>query len=207
MGYTSLRSQALSAPPYLFAFICVILTAYLSSRVRSHSPFIIFHALLSSAAYTLIAVVGALQTHLTPWQTTLLRYMGVYGAAAGFFSAITIIITWTINNQRGASGKGTGMAILNLVGQCGPLVGTRLYPESDGPYYVRGMSVCAVFMVGVVLLAGGLRWRLGVENRRLGIEEEGMGIEMEEEAGVGEGLMGGGVLKRRRKADAFRYIL
>ena len=70
-----------------------------------------------------------------------------------FFSVITIIITWTINNQDSDSKKGTGVAMLNYLGQLGPLVGIHLYPDSDQPYYVKGMTICASFMVIVAVLA------------------------------------------------------
>ena len=96
------------------------------------------------------------------------RYLGVYPAAAGFFSAITIIITWTINNQDSDEKRGTGVAMLNLLGQFGPLVGTRLYPDSDKPYYVKGMSVCSGFMFSVAVLAWLLRRRLARENDQAG---------------------------------------
>lgn len=33
------------------------------------------------------------------------------------------------------------------LGQLGPFIGTALYPESDKPFYVRGMTACALFMV------------------------------------------------------------
>jgi hypothetical protein len=36
-------------------------------------------------------------------------------------------------------GKGASIAILNIIGQCGPLLGTRLYPETDGPWYIPGI--------------------------------------------------------------------
>ena len=55
--------------------------------------------------------------------------------------------------------------MLNVIGQFGPLVGTHLYPESDGPYYVKGMSVCAVFMAAVGALSLGLRFILAAKNR------------------------------------------
>ena len=94
-----------------------------------------------------------------------IRYLGVYPATAGFFTCVTLIITWTLNNQPSEGRKGTGMAILNVIGQMGPLLGTRLYPKSDGPYYVKGMVVCAVFMGFVGMLAVGLRFVLGRANR------------------------------------------
>lgn len=113
----------------------------------------------------------------------------------GFFPAVTLIITWTLNNQRTDTGKGAGLAMLNVVGQCGPLVGTRLYPEGDGPYFVKGMLVCAGFMAGVAGLAAGLRAWLGRLNRRererererrMGVLEDGDGEEGEDEEWRGD---------------------
>lgn len=172
MGHSVLVSQALSAPPYLVSFVVVIITAYLSDRRQSRAYFVIFHALLSGFGYGFMALAGA--RGWSHWW----RYVGIYPAAIGFFSVITIIITWTINNQESESKQGTGFAILQLIGQCGPLVGTRLYPTKDAPLYTSGMSVCAGAMVFVAFLALILRWYLGRLNRRAGkgygkISEEG----------------------------------
>lgn len=59
--------------------------------------------------------------------------------------------------ERSDTKRGTGIAILNTVGQCGPLLGTRVFPVAEGPFYVKGMSVCAGFMFFNALLAFGLR--------------------------------------------------
>ncbi|KAJ9669404.1 hypothetical protein H2201_000271 [Coniosporium apollinis] len=195
MGYTALASQALSAPPYFVSFLVVILTAKLSDKLRSRSAFVIFHALVAGTGYASIALAG--YSRFSP----LWRYFGIYPAAAGFFSAITIIITWTINNQDSDEKKGTGVAMLNIIGQCGPLVGTRLYPDSDKPYYVRGMAVCAGFMLAVGLLAVVLRWVLQRENakgRRRDKDDFG-----DEEDGIP--LVEGGEREMRRKR--FKYML
>lgn len=161
MGYSSLSSQALSAPPYLLAFILVLLTAFLSDRFRTRSVFILLHALLAAGGYTLIFLAGAFHWGIG-W-----RYFGVYPAATGFFSAVTLIITWTLNNQPSDAKKGAGLALLNLIGQCGPLLGTRLYPAQDHPLYLRGMAVCACFMLLVAILACFMRYLLVRRNRRL----------------------------------------
>ena len=152
MGYHSIHAQALTAPPYLFAFVVVLVTAYLSDRLHSRSVFIMLHSLLATLGYGIIALSGYYK-----WNNTLIRYIALFPAAAGFFSAVTIIITWTINNQETDSKKGTGMAILNIIGQMGPLVGTSIFPKKDGPYYVKGMSTCAGFMFLVGILAAILR--------------------------------------------------
>lgn len=165
MGYSALQAQALSAPPYLVAFIVVLLTAYSSDRTRTRSPYLIAHSLISSLAYLAIAATGYFHDHLSTELHTFIRYICVYPAVAGFFSAITLIITWTMDNRVEKEGKGASIAILNIIGQCGPLLGTRLYPESDGPWYIRGMAVCSFFMVVVAILALVMRILLQRANR------------------------------------------
>lgn len=172
MGFDRLSSQGLSAPPFLFAFVVVLLTAWLSDKYKSRSVPMIFHALMAMAGYLILVVAGATRT-----QSHALRYLAVYPICAGFFSAVTIIITWTVNNQASDEGKGTGMAVLNVVGQMGPLVGTRLYPDVEGPYYVKGMTVCAISMGMVVVLAFALRVILSRENAKSRAKEvEGEGL-------------------------------
>lgn len=117
-------------------------------------------ALMGASGYLIIAIAGKREMS-AGW-----RYAGVYPAAAGFFSAVTLLITWTLNNQESDSKKGTGLAVLNIIGQFGPLLGTRLYPDSDKPYYVRGMSVCAGFMLSVFFLSLVLRGILVRENSK-----------------------------------------
>ncbi|PIG86292.1 MFS transporter [Aspergillus arachidicola] len=202
MGYSSITSQALSAPPFLFAFIIVLLTAYLSDRNRKRSPYLIAHALLSSASYLIIALTGHFHAHLSAVAHTTIRYLCVYPATAGFFSAITLIMTWTMDNRVAKEGKGASIAIMNVIGQCGPLLGTRLYPSVDGPWYVRGMATCSFFMVVVAVLAFVLRVMLLRARRK--IEAEGDEIEMHggEESEV---LMGGSSIERRE--EKFTYII
>ncbi|KAK6592889.1 major facilitator superfamily transporter [Botrytis cinerea] len=95
------------------------------------------------------------------------RYTGVFLAAAGIFPAIANILPWVLNNQGSDTKRGTGIALLNMVGQCGPLLGTRMYPSEDGPYYRKGMWVCTAFMLFNGFLALALRILLNWENGRL----------------------------------------
>lgn len=98
-----------------------------------------------------------------------------------------------MDNQPAKEGKGTGMAILNIIGQCGPLIGTRLYPQTDGPFYVRGMAVCALFMLLVAVLALVLRVLLQRENERALKSTRAVDAEeIEMVEGEAEGLMGRG---------------
>jgi len=57
--------------------------------------------------------------------------------------------------------------MLNMIGQCGPILGTRVYPSSDEPRFQKGHSVCAGFMGFTTLLAITLRFLLVLENKKL----------------------------------------
>lgn len=198
MGHDNLSAQALSAPPYLIAFIIVLLTAHISDRLRARTIPLVFHALASTIGYAILALAEPLS--FPPF----LRYLAVYPAAIGFFNVVTLIITWSINNQASESRQGGGFALLQLIGQCGPLIGTRLYPDSDAPYYARGMQTCAWAMLGVTILAIVLRVYLRYQNRKLDKEQHEMevdGTTVEEEGLVGPGK------RKRTPAASFRYML
>lgn len=169
MGHTPLSSQALSFPPFLLAFLLVLLTSHLSDAHHSRSAPLILHALVSAAGYLVLSLA----------HHPLARYLAVFPATVGFFNVVVLTVAWSLGNQRGEGERGVGFVVMQVVGQCGPLVGTRLYPEGEGPYYARGMAVCAGGMVGVAVLAGGLRGWVRWRNR---------GLEREEGEGGGEGF-------------------
>ena len=175
MGYSAITSQALSAPPYLASFIAVLITATLSDRAKSRSTFIMLHSLLAGSGYAMLVICGIFKLPVV------VRYFALYPACMGFFSIVTLVLTWTVNNHESDSGKGTGLTILGVIGQCGPLLGVQLFPDKDQPYYIRGMATCAGFMLFVGILAGILRIVLQRENRmrlrkynseRIGVDDE-----------------------------------
>ncbi len=118
---------------------------------------IIVLSLIAGVGYILLATVKSVGV----------RYFGVFLAAAGVFPAIANILSWVLNNQGTDTKRGVGIAMLNIIGQCGPLLGTRVFPASEQPYYVKGMAICAAFMFFNALLALLLRTYFVWENARL----------------------------------------
>ncbi|EPE25325.1 MFS general substrate transporter [Glarea lozoyensis ATCC 20868] len=190
MGFTRLTAQALTAPPYFLAFLLVILTTYIADRTQQRGLTILILSLVATVGYILLATTSS----------TAPRYVGVFLAAAGVFPAIGNILPWVLNNQGSDTRRGMGIAMLNLIGQCGPLLGTRVYPSNEGPYYRKGMWVCAGFMAFNALLALGLRALLAWENGRLDAKygRGGEGMEGEEGVGVEDGGRGFSIRVFRR---------
>lgn len=216
MGHVGSAAQALAAPPYLVAFVSVLVTAYWSDRMRARGPLLVAHALASAAGYSMLALSEHTLGRTSPW-----RYWAVFPAAAGFFSVVVLLICWNLNNQRGARRQGAAFALFQAVGQCGPLVGTRLYPDTDAPLFLRGMRTMAMAMFCVALLALFLRLLLRRRNRRLDARAAAEGpvqIQLHDEEADADGASAGerhdsyeadGLVDgvRRLRTDTFRYML
>lgn len=51
------------------------------------------------------------------------------------------------------------LTIFSTIGQCGPILGTRIFPASDGPRYAKGMWISAgLLLFGVVLGSVKMIW-------------------------------------------------
>ncbi|CAK7198185.1 hypothetical protein SEUCBS139899_000843 [Sporothrix eucalyptigena] len=223
MGHDAVSAQALAAPPYLAAFVIVLATAHLSDRLRARSPLLIAHALASAAGYGVLSLGESAALS----RTSILRYLAVYPAAIGFFNVVVLLIAWNLNNQRGERRQGGAFALFQVIGQCGPLLGTRLYPNADAPLFLRGMRTMAAAMLSVAALAVLLTVVLRRRNTRLNAaeskrrakeeEQEAQARDEEDEEEGGndeeEGLVGRRQKKRSPRQSLhgqvapFRYML
>lgn len=56
---------------------------------------------------------------------------------------------------------------MNIIGQCGPFLGTNVFPDAEAPRFLKGMWICAAFMIFNFLLTTTLRFYLAWQNKRL----------------------------------------
>lgn len=157
LGYSGVDAQGLSAPPYFLSWLITICTTWIADRTQQRGLTIMCCSVVGGVGYIMLAATTSVGT----------RYAGAFLAAAGVFPCIGNILPWVTNNQGSDSRRGAGIVLLNLIGQCGPLVGTNIYPSSEGPRYVKGHSICAAFLFFNMLLALGLRTLLIWENKKL----------------------------------------
>lgn len=157
MGFSSINAQGLTAPVFFLSFLVTVTTPYIADRTQQRGIMLIILTVMGGVGYVILATTHSVAA----------RYFGCFLAAAGIFPAIANILPWVLNNQGSDTRRGAGIVLLNLVGQCGPLLGTRLYPSNEGPFYVKGQSICAAFMFFTTLLVILLRTLLAWENKKL----------------------------------------
>lgn len=88
--------------------------------------------------------------------------------------------------------------LINLIGQCGPFLGTTRFPSDQGPRYVQGMSICAAFMFFSAVLALAQRFLLVWENKRL---DRKYGLKTKDDIGVADNVA------LENYGPRFRYVL
>lgn len=138
MGYTRLRSQAFSAPPYAAAFVLAVIVSYLADKFQTRGIIMSIMTAVGIVGYFMLATIEDDHT----------RYGGVWLVVIGLFTFIPLCYMWLTTNSYGESKQGVGLVIFGTVGQCGPVLGTNLFPDSDAPYYKKGMYVSASLLVG-----------------------------------------------------------
>jgi predicted MFS family arabinose efflux permease len=197
MGFSSINAQGLTAPPFFLSFLLVIATTYIADRTQQRGLMIA----------TLTAIGGIGYVILATSHSTGAKYFAIFLAAGGIFPAIGNVLPWVTNNQGSDTRRGAGIVILNLVGQCGPLLGTRMYPSTEGPQYVKGHSVCAAFMFFFCFLSIVLRTLLVWENKRLDrkygtVPQQKLAMQEAAIRGDGKGEVG-----VENYGPLFRYVL
>lgn len=190
MGFSAINAQGLSAPPYFLAFVLSVASTWIADRTRQRGLVIMVASLIGGVGYTILATV----------QGTGPRYFAVYLVTAGVFPSIFNVAPWTLNNQGSDTKRGTGTVLLQMLGTCGPLLGTRLYPAAEGPFYVKGMAISAAFMYFAALLALALRTYLVWENKKTEAREAAL-------IAAGEGDEKTRVVGLENDGFGFRYIL
>ncbi|KAJ5598014.1 hypothetical protein N7537_008098 [Penicillium hordei] len=157
MGFTSINAQGLTAPPFFASFLATIATTWVADRIQQRGLTIAALSLVGGVGYILCATCTSVG----------MRYFGVFLAACGVFPSIANILPWVLNNQGSDTRRGGGIILLNVIGQCGPFLGTNIFPDEQAPRYVKGMAICAAFMFFTTFLSLCLRVLLVWENRRL----------------------------------------
>lgn len=125
MGYSSVHAQGLTAPAYLSAFICCIAGAYLSDKYGKRGWFVAGFATVGTIGYLMLALIQD-ESKTGP------RYAAIYLATCGIFPALSLNMTWLLNNQGGDSKKGAGLGLLATFGQCSSFISSTLFPSTEG---------------------------------------------------------------------------
>lgn len=69
------------------------------------------------------------------------KYFALFLVTGGLYPCIGLVLSWVSNNNGNDSKRGAAFILMNFVGQCGPLLGTHIFPLSEAPLYQKGFYI------------------------------------------------------------------
>ncbi|KAK6904445.1 hypothetical protein I203_105258 [Kwoniella mangroviensis CBS 8507] len=143
LGYTAVKAQALTTPPYIFATIVTVTIGIISDRFRRR-----YFAIMSAYSLGLTGIIIIWITVHHPHLTGV-SYFAIFLAAAGYSAQAPIVGAWTSENVPNPSKRAAAIGFLMLFGSIGGgSIGSNIYLANQAPYYPLGFG----FSVGATVL-------------------------------------------------------
>ncbi|KAJ8110811.1 hypothetical protein OPT61_g6440 [Boeremia exigua] len=161
MGFSSTNAQLLSAPPYVAGAISAIIVARFADRYRWRLPFIVGPLLSLMTAY---AVLFSFSAKIR--QNVALCYTFVHLATTSVYPVIPGGNTWTVNNLAGPEKRGMGIAFMIGLGNCGGIIGSFIFLQSESPRYQTGWGTALGFIIWGMVSACTLEAVYKIKNKR-----------------------------------------
>ncbi|KAH7308437.1 major facilitator superfamily domain-containing protein [Stachybotrys elegans] len=162
LGYSAIRAQALTTPPYIFATIIYVLNGWLSDRFQRRYASIM-------TCYT-VGLCGIIMLWITVHHPNVsgVSYFAIFIAAAGYSAQAPIVSAWASNNMPNPSKRAASIGLLMLFGSVGGGgIGSNIYLAEQAPVYPLGFgfSVCAT-VLGAMIPATIHWWLMRRENKK-----------------------------------------
>ena len=118
----------MTAPPYAFAFITTMITAYFSDRFARRAIFIIFWLIITIIGFIILIVVKDLHV----------KYFAVFLTAGCISPCVATCITFISCNISPHTKRATALAFMLSVGNSGGAISGQIYRSQDAPRFIFG---------------------------------------------------------------------
>jgi MFS family permease len=143
LGYTAVKAQALTTPPYIFATIVCVTVGYLSDKYQTRYKAIMAAYILGLTGLILLWITVHFK-HISG-----VSYFAIFLAAAGYAAQAPIVGAWTSVNVPNPSKRASAIGFLMLLGSVGGgSIGSNIYLANEAPVYPLGFG----FSVGATIL-------------------------------------------------------
>lgn len=156
-GYTNARAQLFTVPPYAVTAVVITIVSWCSDRLLTRGPFVMAASAIGGIGYVLLLTV-ANNEHV--------RYFATFCIVGGTYTTIGLVIAWYAHNLGSETKRATGTPLYMAIGQTGSILGTHLFPSTEGPRYIKGFSVLAGLLFLGTICTGVLTLHYRYENAR-----------------------------------------
>ncbi|KAI0410804.1 MFS general substrate transporter [Xylaria grammica] len=148
----------LTAPPYILAAICALVTAWSSDKQNERG----FHISVPQ----LIACIGFVISAATLNGTA--RYIAAFFYASGCMSSNALVFTWASGSLNQTPEKrAAATAIINVISQFGNIYSPYFFPAKDGPRYLMAFLLMLSFSLLSVVTCAVVKFTLRKANKEM----------------------------------------
>ncbi|CAI7604650.1 unnamed protein product [Penicillium pancosmium] len=137
LGYSSIKAQLLSVPPYAAAAVLTVTVGFIADRTKQRG--------ICNMSVSLLGMVGF--AILLGCEAPGARYAGCFLGAMGIYPAIANTISWTSNNTEGVYKRGVSLGFIIGWGNLNGIVSSNIYRDEDKPRYYPGHGTVLAYLV------------------------------------------------------------
>ncbi|KAK9469267.1 major facilitator superfamily domain-containing protein [Lipomyces arxii] len=158
LNFNTTVTLALTCPPFIVSMFGSAILSWSSGKRNERTWHIVIATVFVIAGF----VMAAATTNVP------VRYIGMV-IFVSFSSGVNdITLGWAASTLgQTPEKKAVAMAMVNMLSNLASVYTPYLWPSSDAPKYVMGMSSCAGFSVMVILSTFAITWALKRDNQRI----------------------------------------
>jgi hypothetical protein len=158
LGYGTITTLLLTAPPYVLAVITAMTNAWHADRTGERYYHVTLPLYVAVAAF----ILAAATTSTAP------RYVAMMLMVPGVYTGYVVALGWISNCMpRPPAKRAAALAAINAVSNCSSIYASYMYPSSAGPRYLVAMSVDCATAALAIIMATILRFILVRLNKKL----------------------------------------
>ncbi|KAF4856215.1 putative transporter [Colletotrichum siamense] len=129
-GYSSIKTQLLTVPVYIWASAVYLTVAYISDKLNKRAIFMVPMALVTATGYALMLGVSM--------KATGVQYFATFVTATGIYCVVGLNVTWISNSNAGYFKRATAIGLQQTIGNSAGLMAGQIYriTASDGRYTI-----------------------------------------------------------------------
>ncbi|CAL5872171.1 uncharacterized protein PFLUO_LOCUS6429 [Penicillium psychrofluorescens] len=138
-GYSAVKTQLYSIPPWAVAFGFSLMIAFASDRLKHRFAFTLFPIAVAIVGFAmLLNIHGVSNTHA--------EYAALFLVTSGCYSAMPVIVCWFAMNLGGHHRRSVGTAWQIGFGNIGGIIAAYSFQTQDAPQYRPGFIICISFI-------------------------------------------------------------
>ncbi|GIZ48008.1 hypothetical protein CKM354_001108300 [Cercospora kikuchii] len=138
-GFSSVKTQLLTVPVYIWASVFYLTIAFFSDLARRRAFFMVPLALITAIGYAMMLSVDM--------ERTAVLYFATFVTATGIYCCVGLNVTWNSNSNAGYYKRATAIGLQQTVGNSAGILAGQIYriTDSRGRYVIgHGVSLAAI---------------------------------------------------------------